>query len=140
MILIDILLFVFNILTAQWEEEKNEQCSYWILAIDIEVTLSKIESWIIFSEYLRNKKNKILLKETSSCGGRPQGGGEKTLQESDVGDDSSDEELYEVCDDDDGVDEKDNDDADVSDVADDDIGTGSSNEARKNNEKHTRHN
>jgi len=36
------------------------------------------------------------MEETSSCGGRPQGGGEKTLQESDVGDDSSDEELYEA--------------------------------------------
>ena len=65
-----------------------------------------------------------MLKETSSCGGRPQGGGEKGLQEADVGDDSSDEELYEVGDHDDDDDNDDNDDDDD----DEDVGTDSSNE------------
>ena len=62
----------------------KESCSFggWLIYLFV-----YIDIWF-WSEYL-------ILKESGSCGGGAQSS-EKGLQESDVGDDSSDEELYEV--------------------------------------------
>ena len=63
-------------------------CGGWLISMISYVNTDIDDGYWYWSEYL-------ISKESGSCGGGAQSS-EKGLQESDVGDDSSDEELYEV--------------------------------------------